>query len=117
MVATTTRDARFAPRILASLTKLELQQRHRLLGDRDRLRDLFEELRAAAMNRSDYEPHDVTDDEAAIQADAKGRLAAIDAALDRINSGDYGLCMACRSPITVERLEALCATAVCRKCA
>jgi RNA polymerase-binding transcription factor DksA len=99
-------------------SRLELQQRHRLLGDRDRLTDLLGELRAAAMSRRDYEPHDVTDDEAAIQADAiEGRLATIDEALDRISSGEYGLCRACRSPIAVERLEALCATAVCRKCA
>jgi len=99
-------------------SKLEWRQQHRLLGDRDRLKDLLEELRAAAMNRPDYEPHDVTDDEAAIQADAiEGRLAAIDEALDRINSGEYGLCLVCGSPITVERLEALCATAVCRNCA
>ena len=103
---------------MTASSSLELQQRDRLLGDRDRLRVLFEELRAAAMNRRDYEPHDVIDDEAAIQADAiEGRLAAIDAALDRIDSGEYGLCLACRSPITVERLEALCATAVCRNCA
>ena len=103
---------------MTASSKLELQQRHRLLGDRDRLRDLFEELRAAAMSRADYEPHDVTDDEAAVQADAiEGRLAAIDEALDRIDSGKYGLCLACRSPITVERLEALRTTAVCRNCA
>lgn len=103
---------------MTASSKLELQQRHRLLGDRDRLRDLFEELRAAAMNRADYEPHDVTDDEAAIQADAiEGRLTAIDEALDRIDSGKYGLCLACRSPIAVERLEALRTTAVCRNCA
>jgi len=102
---------------MTASSKLELQ-RHRLLGDRDRLRVMFEELRAAAMNRSDYEPHDVTDDEAAIQADAiEGRLSAIDEALDRINSGEYGLCLVCGSPITVERLEALYATAVCRNCA
>ena len=103
---------------MTASTKLEWRQQHRLLGDRDRLRDLLEELRAAAMSRPDYEPHDVTDDEAAIQADAiEGRLAAIDEALDRIDSGGYGLCLVCGSPITVERLEALCATAVCRDCA
>jgi len=103
---------------MTASSKLEWRQQHRLLGDRDRLRGLLEELRAAAMIRSDYEPHDVTDDEAAIQADAiEGRLAAIDEALDRIDSGEYGLCLVCGSPITVERLEALCATAVCRNCA
>ncbi len=99
-------------------SNLEQRQQYRLVDDRARLRDLLEDLRAAAMSRADYEPHDVTDDEAAIQADAiEGRLAAIDEALDRINSGGYGLCLVCGSPITVQRLEALYATAVCRGCA
>ena len=99
-------------------SNLEGRQLDRLLGERDQLRGLLDRLRVAATSRSDYEPHDVTDDEAAIQADAiEGRLAAIDEALDRIDSGKYGLCLACRSPITIERLEALCATAVCRNCA
>ncbi|MDH3538827.1 MAG: TraR/DksA C4-type zinc finger protein [Acidimicrobiia bacterium] len=94
------------------------RHQHRLLGERDRLRDLLQELRAAATSRADYEPHDVTDDEAAIQADTiERRLVAIEAALDRINSGDYGRCLMCESPIAVERLEALSATTVCRDCA
>jgi RNA polymerase-binding transcription factor DksA len=103
---------------MTARSTVERRHQHRLLGERDRLRDLLEELRAAAMSRADYEPHDVTDDEAAIQADTiERRLVAIDEALDRIGSGDYGMCLSCRSPITVERLEALCATTVCRDCA
>jgi RNA polymerase-binding transcription factor DksA len=103
---------------MTKLSDLEWRQQDRLLGERARLSDLLEELRSVAMSRSDFEPHDVTDDEAAIQGDAiEGRLAAIEEALDRINSGEYGLCLVCGSPITAERLEALCATAVCRGCA
>ena len=103
---------------MTARSTLERRHQHRLLGERDRLRSLLEQLRAAAMSRSDYEPHDVTDDEAALQADTiERRLVAIDEALDRIDAGEYGLCLVCGSPITVERLEALCATAVCRDCA
>jgi RNA polymerase-binding transcription factor DksA len=78
---------------------------------------LHEELRVAATSRRDYEPHDVTDDEAAIQADSiEGRLAAMDEALERIDSGGYGTCLVCGSRIADERFEALPATAFCRRC-
>ncbi len=99
-------------------SRLEWQQQSRLLDERDRLRRLHVELRTAATSRRDYEPHDVTDDEAAIQADAiEGRLAATDEALNRIDSGSYGMCLVCGSRIAEERLEALPATALCRSCA
>ena len=42
----------------------------RLVDERDRLQGLLVRLRAVATNREDYEPHDITDDEAALQADA-----------------------------------------------
>jgi hypothetical protein len=49
---------------------------------------LHEALRVAATSRRDYEPHDVTDDEAAVQADAiERRLTSIDEALGRIDFG------------------------------
>lgn len=94
------------------------RQQSRLLDERDRLGRLHEALRVAATSRRDYEPHDVTDDEAAIQADAiEGRLAAMDEALERIHSGGYGICLVCGSEIAAERLKALPATALCRSCA
>ena len=92
--------------------------REQLNDERSRLRTLFEKLRDAATSRGDYEPHDVTDDEAAIQADAvEARLAAIDSALARLTSGGYGLCAACGGAITHARLRALPAATVCRECA
>jgi DnaK suppressor protein len=99
-------------------SRLEWRQQSRLLDERDRLRRLHDGLRVAATSRRDYEPHDVTDDEAAIQADAiEGRLAAVDEALERIDSGGYGICLVCGSGIADERLEALPATALCLSCA
>ncbi len=89
-----------------------------LLDERDRLTRLHRDLRVASTSRLDYEPHDVTDDEAALQADAiEGRLAALDEALDRIDSGRYGSCETCGTSIAAERLAALPATALCRACA
>ena len=99
-------------------SRFEWRQQSRLLDQHARLTRLHEGLRVAATSRRDYEPHDITDDEAAIQADAiEGRLAAADEALNRIDSGRYGLCLMCGSAIADERLEALPAAALCRVCA
>jgi len=96
----------------------EFQLQSRLIAESDRNGGLLEELRAAATSRSDYEPHDVTDDEAAIQADAiEVRLAAIRDTLERIESGNYGRCLACGAAIAEERLDAVPTTTVCRECA
>jgi RNA polymerase-binding transcription factor DksA len=99
-------------------SQFEWRQQSRLLEQRDRSVRLLKRLRVAATSRSDYEPHDITDDEAAIQADViENRLAAIDTTLDRINSGSYGSCLTCGSAIAQERLEALPTAASCRDCA
>jgi DnaK suppressor protein len=99
-------------------SRFDWQQQSRLLDERDRLRRLLNDLRAAATSRGDYEPHDITDDEAALQADLiETRLAATDKALERIEVGEYGLCCECTSRIANERLEALPAANVCLRCA
>lgn len=99
-------------------SRFEWQQQNRLIDERDRLRLLLEDLRTAATSRLDYEPHDVTDDEAALQADAiEDRLVAMDEALARMDTGGYGSCVVCGAEIATERLAALPAAAVCRRCA
>lgn len=99
-------------------SRFDWQQQSRLLDERDRLRRLLEDLRKAAVSRGDYEPHDITDDEAALQADLiEERLAATDKAIERIESGEYGLCSVCGSRIGGDRLEALPAAAHCLSCA
>jgi RNA polymerase-binding transcription factor DksA len=47
----------------------------------------------------------------------KAEIEAIDRALARIVSGDYGRCVSCRKPIAPARLEALPAAAECLPCA
>jgi len=98
-------------------SRFEWQQQSRLLDERERLRRQLAKLRTAATSRGGYEPHHVNDDEATIQADAiKSRLAAVDEALERIDSGSYGRCVMCGSQIAEEGLEALPAVALCRIC-
>jgi RNA polymerase-binding protein DksA len=43
-------------------------------------------------------------------------LAAIDAALARVDAGTYGTCVSCGKPIAPERLEALPSAALCIDC-
>jgi len=103
---------------MSVLSTPEWRQQSLLLDERKRLQDLVEYLRAAATSRGDYEPHDVTDDEAAMQADViEARIAGIDGALERMESGGYGLCRDCGAAIAKARLDALPTTMVCRACA
>ena len=44
-------------------------------------------------------------------------LRQIDAAISRIQSGTYGLCVECGEPISSARLESLLATPFCAACA
>ena len=47
----------------------------------------------------------------------KAELRALDAALDRIAQGTYGICLTCGEPISPARLEAVPTAALCRTCA
>jgi len=52
------------------------------------------------------------------QADVlAAKLADVERALEKLDEGTYGVCDACGSPITPERLEAIPWTALCVRCA
>lgn len=48
--------------------------------------------------------------------DAQARVAAIDAALGRVEAGTYGVCESCHRPIPEARLEALPEATLCVAC-
>lgn len=52
-----------------------------------------------------------------LAAETRLNLAAVDAALERVRSGTYGICRQCGEPIAPARLEALPATTACITCA
>jgi DnaK suppressor protein len=54
---------------------------------------------------------------AALLAQARDQLAAIDAALARLEAGRYGACDRCGQPIGDDRLAARPAAATCVRCA
>jgi len=53
----------------------------------------------------------------AIQADALAQVREIDAALDRIARGTYGICTRCGTPIARARLDARPSAELCIDCA
>jgi RNA polymerase-binding protein DksA len=53
----------------------------------------------------------------ALARQAERHLAEIDAALERVNSGAYGVCEGCGQPIPAERLEARPVARTCVACA
>ncbi|HEY6297265.1 MAG TPA: TraR/DksA C4-type zinc finger protein [Streptosporangiaceae bacterium] len=54
---------------------------------------------------------------AALLEAARERVAAIDAALDRLRAGRYGVCASCGQPIGADRLAARPAAPTCIRCA
>jgi DnaK suppressor protein len=45
------------------------------------------------------------------------RVGQLQEALERLDEGDYGICLSCEQPINPERLEALPGTKLCIACA
>ncbi|MGW7694079.1 TraR/DksA family transcriptional regulator [Streptomyces asiaticus] len=54
---------------------------------------------------------------AALLAQARDHLTALDEALERLDHGDYGRCDECGEPISAERLEARPTATTCVRCA
>ncbi|MBX4955365.1 TraR/DksA family transcriptional regulator [Rhizobium lentis] len=52
-----------------------------------------------------------------MQAEGRNQIAAIDAAIGRLNDGKYGQCTKCHQPIGKERLTAVPYTPFCIDCA
>ncbi|HEY5132296.1 MAG TPA: TraR/DksA C4-type zinc finger protein [Candidatus Krumholzibacteriaceae bacterium] len=115
------------------LSKQELTQyRTRLLAERDRiLRELgriteainesAEEQEAAKQSYSNHIADLGTDymekEKNYYYADQEGQyLKAIEAALERLDRGEYGLCVECGDLISEKRLEAVPAAELCIKC-
>ena len=105
--------------------------RRRLLEDRTRVKealDYLHEENPGSMEDetqeipSDNHPGDVatiTHDreiDYTLEENEERVLAAIDAALKRIDDGTFGICRSCGQPIAIERLEALPYTTQCIDC-
>jgi RNA polymerase-binding protein DksA len=105
------------------------EARRRLLAERERLQAEIAEVAArpatyAGTEDSYYGNHladtatDIFEEEKAIALEAHltGLLAKVEAALERIANGTYGICERCGKPIAPERLEALPSATTCVTC-
>lgn len=107
-------------------------QRELLMSERNNYMRQAEELRAqAAALALEHEPGDVQFDEEGgeggtanvdreldlhLSAQAQAAIEEIDAALEKIGSGTYGMCESCGKPIPEARLEALPHARLCVTC-
>lgn len=93
-----------------------------------RLTAVEERLAAIRAARSDATDDDEHDPEGSTlssewsraegqRADALRELADLDAALERLRDGTYGICVSCGTAIPVERLRLLPAATLCVPCA
>ncbi|HWB89505.1 MAG TPA: TraR/DksA C4-type zinc finger protein [Acidimicrobiia bacterium] len=106
--------------------ELLLNERSEIQGLRDSLnssRDLNESQLDSSGELSghhDQHPADQAtetferEQDLSIDESLQGKLGEIDAALERLDRGEYGTCQVCGRPIDDERLEALPATRFCR---
>ncbi len=101
-----------------------LTERRKVLTDRlaeltARLREIDEELESHAS--PDWEDMAVEreEDEVLEQMGTSGKveIAKINAALKRMEEGEYGYCVTCGDEISPERLDVLPHTPFCRSCA
>jgi len=69
------------------------------MAEDDRATVTHEEFVSSRMNSLDY-----------------SQLRLVEEALDRLEAGDYGICLACEEPIAPKRLKALSWARYCVKC-
>ncbi|WP_265447949.1 TraR/DksA family transcriptional regulator [Flexivirga meconopsidis] len=105
----------------ARLTELGRSARLRLGELRASFDDVVEALRDSnADDEHDPEGRTIAVDRSMIDTlakDAEAQLAAVDAALARLDAGTYGVCERCGAPIADGRLEARPTATVCTDCA
>jgi len=97
--------------------------RDRMLGEVDSVVEAIREdinsggnTSHAPVHLADHAPENIDGDIAVLEAE-RGVLEEIQAALNRIDAGKFGICEECGSPIAEERLEAIPYVSRCIKCA
>lgn len=84
-----------------------------------RMRTVEQELASHSSKDWEDQATEQEDDEVleAMGEAARAEIAKIDAALTRMEAGDYGFCTKCGTEISPERLDLLPFTPFCRNCA
>lgn len=97
--------------------RAQLQARYAELEER--IRAIGEELEAEHSSDLEELATEHEDDEVleGVGNSAQQEVRQIEAALERLDSGEYGICTNCGDPIQEERLNILPYTTFCRECA
>ncbi len=77
----------------------------------------LEETRDFHLSRLGVDDLESDDIALAMARRSEATLELIEAALERLEAGAYGLCQACRAPISEERLDAVPHADLCARCA
>lgn len=97
--------------------------RRRLLAEREQLAERIGRIHAHAREPLDADSGEQAAElgnvevTSALEAEATAEIAAIDAALARMDAGRFGICVDCGEPIAPARLEAAPAAVRCTRCA
>jgi DnaK suppressor protein len=110
---------------MATSQELLLTERARTQARIQALERDFADIAEAASSAGTDDEHDPEgatlaferEHAAALLSQARERLTAVDAALDRIERGDYGTCQRCGQPIGEARLAARPTATTCISCA
>jgi len=103
----------------------EVDARGRLAAERESLSAQLHDLTPATERSGDYDENFADSAQVAAEqgesrvlaASLREQLDEVDAALERLDKGTYGLCLRCGGPIGDDRLAAMPATRYCINCA
>lgn len=104
---------------MTSQAEVKKTLEHRLTELTERVEEIAEELRAPVSQSFSEQAIERESDEVLtdLEAASIAEIAAIRAALDRLEEGTYGECASCGKAIAPARLEAIPYTALCVDCA
>jgi RNA polymerase-binding protein DksA len=109
------------PEILQELRSALVRERESLRQSIERLGDSERTLTASQAEETGGQANVATDlveeeIDIALESAARKKLAEVDAALQRIANGTYGICANCGKPISIDRLRAVPWTTLCLDC-
>jgi DnaK suppressor protein len=108
------RQAEVKTRLVARKQNLWLEVKQQL---KNSIGDGYQEMLATARDEEDQASVSLlAETQLSLLGPKRQELEAIEAALQRLENGSYGLCEACGLPIEPRRLEIMPETALCRNC-
>ena len=119
-----TRDDHMDSRTRATLKKTLMEERGRLADDLAELEQSGHEALSDMSGENNYRDHMADQGTAtfskeldmSLEENVRDLLREVDTALERLESGEYGVCSMCGKPIGAERLEAMPAADLCITC-